>query len=109
MAQGLVASWKLALEGQGAAPGEGGPWTRVQAAQRALALGQAAEAQKQLAGLDRKADPAEPWADAYWTAQLQADLLAGAKDQAKAHLAAYRDRFKGAAANAAVLKQAEQL
>jgi hypothetical protein len=108
MAQGLVASWKLALDGQGAAPGEGGPWSRVQAAQRALALGQAAEAQKQLAGLDRKADPSEPWAEAFWTAQMEADVMAGAKDQAKAHAAAYRERFK-AAASAAVLKQAEQL
>ncbi len=109
VAQGMLAAWKLYLDGQGAAPGGDGPWGKLQSAERAIALGKAADAQQQLAGLGRKADPGVEWADAYWLLQLQADAMSGASDQARAHAADYRERFKGVPTNPEVLRLAERL
>ncbi|HJW34265.1 MAG TPA: hypothetical protein VJ505_13040 [Holophagaceae bacterium] len=107
MAQGLVATWKLSLDGKGAAPGGSDAWGRLALVHRHLTLGQAAEAAKVLDALRGKADPGQPWAPEFWRAQLEADRLAGAGDQARAHLADYKDRFKGRSLDASLDKIVE--
>lgn len=107
MAQGMVAAWKLSLEGKGAAPGGTDPWSRLSGIRRSLALGQVAEAAKGLEGLRSKAEPSEAWATEFWKLQLEADRLAGAGDQARAHLAEYKARFKGRGVDASLDKAAE--
>lgn len=107
VAQGLLTQWKVALEGQGAAPESKDPWARLALADRALALGNGPEAQKQLQGLAPKAVPDTPWADTFWSLQVQADALAGDAAQGRAHLDQYRNLFKGKT-NPAILKAAER-
>ena len=84
---------------QGAGPGQGRgspgarsgwpsgpwPWARPQAARA------------QLDPLRAKATPGEPWAEAFWASQLDADRLAGDRAQALKDLAEYKARFKGRA------------
>ncbi|GLH67490.1 hypothetical protein [Geothrix edaphica] len=95
---GLLASWRLALDGKGQAPAKAeDPWGQIRLAQRALALGQAQAARAQLDGLRAKATPGEPWAEAFWASQLDADRLAGDRAQALKDLAEYKARFKGRA------------
>ncbi|HJW09919.1 MAG TPA: hypothetical protein VJ483_09810 [Holophagaceae bacterium] len=95
-ANGLVQSWKLALDGAGAVKGEpsGDAWARLREAQRLIALGQAKPASEQLLPLRAKASAEEPWAEAYWTAVLEADRLAGDRAQAVKDYGDYKDRFK---------------
>lgn len=107
VAQGLLAQWKVALDGHGAAPASKDPWSRLAFADRALALGNGADAQKQLQGLSAKATPDTPWADTFWSLQVQADALAGDAAQGRAHLDQYRSLFKGKT-NPAILKAAER-
>ncbi len=107
MAQGLVVAWKLSLDGKGAAPGASDPWGRLALVRRHLVLGQAAEAAKVLDGLRGNADAGQAWAPDFWRAQLEADRMAGAGDQARAHLADYKDRFKGRTLDASLDKVAE--
>ncbi|HJV90527.1 MAG TPA: hypothetical protein VJ623_09495 [Holophagaceae bacterium] len=107
MAQGLVAAWKLSLDGKGAAPGGSDAWSRLAMAHRNLVLGQAGEAAKVLDGLRRQADPSEAWAADFWRVQLEADRMAGAGDQARAHLADYKERFKGRSLDASLDKLVE--
>ncbi len=109
MAQGMVASWKLAVEGQGAAPGGEDAWSRLAKVRRALALGQATEAAQILEGLRKQAGPSEAWASAFWQVQFEVDRLGGAAGAAKAHLADYRARFQGKAADPAILSAAEAI
>jgi hypothetical protein len=104
MAQGLVASWKLSLDGKGAAPGGSDAWGRLALVRRHLVMGQPADAGKVLDALRSKADASQPWAPEFWRVQLEADRLAGAGDQARAHLADYKDRFKGRTLDAALDK-----
>jgi len=93
---GLLASWRLALDGKEQAPAEAkDAWGKIRLAQRALALGQAQAARTQLDGLRAKAAPGEPWAEAFWASQLDADRLAGDRAQALKDLAEYKARFKG--------------
>ena len=95
---GLLASWRLALDGKGQAPSKAGDaWGQFRLAQRALALGLAQAARIQLDGLRAKATPGEPWAEAFWASQLDADRLAGDRAQALKDLAEYKARFKGRA------------
>ncbi|MBI3131944.1 MAG: hypothetical protein HYZ13_11515 [Acidobacteria bacterium] len=107
MAQGLVAAWKLSLDGKGAAPGGSDAWGRLALVHRHLVLGQPAEAAKVLDALRSKADPGQAWAPEFWRVQLEADRLAGAADQARAHLADYKDRFKGRTLDASLDKIVE--
>ncbi|HJV23133.1 MAG TPA: hypothetical protein VJ570_10565 [Holophagaceae bacterium] len=107
MAQGLVASWKLSLDGKGAAPGGSDAWSRLALVRRHLVLGQAAEAAKVLDGLRGKADPSEAWASDFWRVQLEADRLAGAGELTRTHLAEYKARFKGRTLDASLDKLAE--
>jgi hypothetical protein len=93
---GLLATWRLALDGKGAAPASAGDaWGRLRLAQRAVALGQVPAARAQLDPLRAKATPGEPWAEAFWTSQLETDRLAGDRAQALKDLAEYKARFKG--------------
>lgn len=93
---GLLATWRLALDGKGAAPAAAeDAWAHIRLAQRALALGQAQAARTQLDPLRAKATPGEPWAAAFWASQLDADRLAGDRPQALKDLAEYKARFKG--------------
>jgi hypothetical protein len=93
---GLLASWHLALDGKGPGPAKAeDAWGQLRLAQRALALGQIQEVRTQLDPLRAKATPGEPWAEAYWLSQLDADRLAGDRAQALKDLAEYKARFKG--------------
>jgi len=93
---GLLASWRLALDGKEQAPAAAvDAWGHIRLAQRALALGQAQDARAQLDGLRAKAKAGEPWAEAFWASQLDADRLAGDRAQALKDLAEYKARFKG--------------
>ena len=93
---GLLASWRLALDGKGAAPAKAeDAWGQIRLAQRAIALGQPQEARTQLDPLRAKATPGEAWAEAYWAAQFDADALASDRAQALKDLAEYKARFKG--------------
>ncbi|HJW71887.1 MAG TPA: hypothetical protein VJ486_03450 [Geothrix sp.] len=95
-AVGLLNTWRLALDGKAALSAKTpDAWGRIRLAQRALALGQAQEARTQLEPLRAKALPAEPWAEAYWTSQVDVDRLTGDRAQALKDLAEYRARFKG--------------
>ncbi|WP_306590583.1 hypothetical protein [Geothrix sp. 21YS21S-4] len=94
--EGLLASWRLALEGKAAAPATAtDPWSRIRLAQRAVALGQAAAARAQLDSLRASAQPGEAWAEAFWSCQMEANRLAGDRAQALKDLAEYKARFKG--------------
>lgn len=93
---GLLDTWRLTLDGKGqvsAKPADA--WGQLRLAQRAIALGQLQEARTQLNPLRAKATPGEPWAEAYWACQLDADRLAGDRAQALKDLAEYKARFKG--------------
>ncbi len=93
---GLVATWRLTLDGKGAAPARSeDPWSQLRLAQRALALGQLQEARGLLDPLRAKATSGETWGEAFWLNQLEADRLAGDRAQALKDLADYKARFKG--------------
>jgi hypothetical protein len=93
---GLLATWRLTLDGKGAPPVKPeDPWSQLRLAQRALALGQAQEARTMLDPLRAKATPEEAWGEAFWLSQLEADRLAGDRAQALKDLADYKARFKG--------------
>ncbi len=105
MAEGLLGSWKLALDGTGgkaAAPSDlaKGPWFRVAQAQRAIALGQGQEALNILAPMRGQAMPQEDWANLYWNTLVEADRLSGNADAAHKDVAEYKDRFKNRAVTA---------
>ena len=93
---GLASTWRLTLEGKGepAAKAEDA-WGQLRLAQRSIALGRIQDARAQLDPLRAKATPAEPWAEAFWTSQLDADRLAGDRAQALKDVADYKARFKG--------------
>jgi hypothetical protein len=92
---GLLATWRLALDGKGQAPNKAeDPWGQIRLAQRALALGQVQDARAQLDSLRAKATPSEAWAEAFWLSQMDADRLAGDRAQALKDLAEYKARFK---------------
>ncbi|BDU68079.1 hypothetical protein GETHOR_01800 [Geothrix oryzae] len=93
---GLLATWRLALDGKAPAPvAADDAWTHIRLAQRAIALGQAPAARLQLDPLRAKAQPGEPWAEAFWSSQLETDRLAGDRAQALKDLTEYKARFKG--------------
>ncbi len=93
---GLLSTWRLALDGKEQSPARAGDaWGQIRLAQRALALGQVQESRAQLDPLRAKATPGEPWAEAFWASQLDADRLAGDRTQALKDLAEYKALFKG--------------
>ena len=101
---GLLASWKLILDGKASAitaPAKA-PWDRIAQAERAIALGQGQEAVAMLAPLRKQASPEEDWANLYWNTLVEADRLTGNRDQAWKDYAEYKDRFKDRALTAAM-------
>jgi hypothetical protein len=93
---GLLATWRLALDGKGTAPTKAvDAWGQIRLAQRAIALGQTQEARTQLDPLRAKATPDTAWAEAFWASQLDVDALASDRAQALKDLAEYKARFKG--------------
>ena len=95
-AEGLLAAWKLTLDGKSSAPVAPAkePWARIAQAERAIALGQGQEAVTLLSTLRNSAWPKENWANLYWNTLVEADRLAGSRDQAWKDYAEYKDRFK---------------
>ena len=94
--EGLLASWRLSLDGKSLAPPSAAkdPWSRIAQAERAIALGQGKEALDLLAPLRGEAFPKVAWANRYWNTLVEADRLAGNRDQAWKDFADYKDRFK---------------
>ena len=93
---GLVATWRLTLDGKAQAPAQAeDAWGQIRLAHRALALGRVQDARAQLDPLRAKATPGEDWAEAYWTSQMDVNRLAGDRAQALKDLAEYKARFKG--------------
>ena len=93
---GLAATWRLSLDGKGQVPTQAeDAWGHIRLAQRALALGQVTEARAQLDPLRAKAKAGEPWAEAFWTSQMDANRLAGDRPQALKDLAEFKARLKG--------------
>ncbi|MFN7958944.1 MAG: hypothetical protein U0P46_11575 [Holophagaceae bacterium] len=93
---GLLDTWRLTLDGKGGTTTKpGDAWGQLRLAQRAIALGRLQEARTQLDPLRGQAMPSEPWAEAFWASQLDADRLAGDRAQALKDLAEYKTRFKG--------------
>lgn len=101
-AGGLLAAWKLALDGKSpaAAVPSKNPWTRIAQAERAIALGQGQEALNLLSSLRNSAWPKEDWANLYWNTLVEANRLAGNRDQAWKDYAEYKNRFKDRAITA---------
>lgn len=94
-AEGLLASWKLQLDGKGGVPAsQDDAWGRLRLAQKQVALGQGSEALATLAPLRKDADPGTPWASVYWSTLLDADRLKGDRAQAWKDIADYKARFK---------------
>lgn len=94
--QGMVASWKLQLEGKGtaAAPDLGTPWGRLREAQRLIAKGEGATAASILEPLRRQANPQAPWGQLWWTTRLELHRLRGDRAQALTDVAEYKARYK---------------
>lgn len=94
-AEGVLASWKLQLDGKGGVAGEQeDAWGKLRAAQKAVALGQADQALAALASLRKGADPDKAWAPVFWSTLLDADRLKGDRAQALKDVADYKSRFK---------------
>ncbi len=97
-AQGLLASWKLQLDGTGGVNAvQDDAWGKLRLAQKQIALGQGKEAATTLASLRKKADPDQAWASVYWSTLLDADRLLGDRAQALKDFADYKARFKNQA------------
>lgn len=94
-AEGMLASWKLQLDGQGGIPAEtGDAWGRLRLAQKQVALGQGDQALATLAALRKNADPSKAWSSVYWSTLLDADRLKGDRALALKDYADYKERFK---------------
>ncbi|HLO68333.1 MAG TPA: hypothetical protein VK188_15010 [Holophaga sp.] len=94
-AEGVLAAWKLQLDGKGGVAGEQqDAWGKLRAAQKAVALGQADQALAALASLRKDADPGQAWAPVFWSTLLDADRLKGDRAQALKDVADYKSRFK---------------
>lgn len=93
--QGLVATWRLNLEGKGGIEAQAtDPWSRLKLAQRQIALGQGPEALTTLNPLKTAAVPSEAWGDLFWKTLLDAHALRGDREQALKDYAEYKLRFR---------------
>jgi len=94
-AQGLLATWRLKLDGRGTQPTVGSdPWARLRLAQRQLALGQADDVASTLKSLHSSAKPETPWAPLFWATLMDLHRLKGDRDQAWKDYAEYKTLFK---------------
>jgi hypothetical protein len=92
---GMLATWKLELDGKGAVPvSQDDAWGSLRVAQRQIALGQGKEAQATLEPIRAAATTSKAWAGLYWATLLDADLLQGDRAKAWKDLAEYKARFK---------------
>ena len=97
-AEGLLATWRLELDGKGAvAPEQSDTWGTLRRAVRQVALGKGQEALATLTPLKGDANPGKPWANLYWSTLLNADLLQGDRSKAWQDFADYKARFKNQA------------
>ena len=95
VAEGLLATWRLELDGKGAvAPAQTDSWGTLRRADREIALGQGQEALATLTPLRGDATPGQAWASLYWSTLLNADLLQGDRAKAWQDYADYKARFK---------------
>jgi predicted negative regulator of RcsB-dependent stress response len=93
--EGLLAAWKLELDGKGGVtPSGNDPWSKLRLAQRQVALGQGQEAMATLQPLRSSANASEAWADLYWKTLLQTRCLLGDRAQALKDFADYKQRFR---------------
>jgi hypothetical protein len=93
--QGMLASWRLQLDGTASLPALGSnPWDRLRVAQRQVALGQAEEADATLKSLRSAAKPDAPWAPLYWATLLDLHRLKGDRTEAWKDYAEYKTLFK---------------
>ncbi len=97
--QGLAASWKLQLEGRGAAPAVDlkDPWARIREGQRLLSRGEAEAAAAMLEPLRKSATPGAPWGQLWWATRLDVDRLKVDRTQALKDVAEYKAQYKGEA------------
>ena len=94
-AEGLLASWKLQLDGKGAIPAvQDDAWGKLRLAQKQVALGQGAEALATLSSLRKDAEPGKAWSSVFWSTLMDANRLKGDRAQALKDLADYKARFK---------------
>ena len=94
-AEGLLATWRLELDGKGAvAPEQTDTWGALRRAVRQVALGKGQEALATLGPLRGNATPGKPWASLYWSTLLNADLLQGDRTKAWQDFSDYKARFK---------------
>jgi hypothetical protein len=94
-ADGMLASWKLQLDGRGGIPADTqDAWGGLRLAQRQIALGQGDQALATLGPLKKSADPSKAWASLYWSTLLDADRLKGDRALALQDYADYKERFK---------------
>jgi len=95
VAEGLVATWRLELDGKGAVTATPkDSWGTLRRADRELALGKGTEALATLTPLRGDATPDQAWASLYWSTLLNADLLQGDRAKAWQDYADYKARFK---------------
>jgi hypothetical protein len=95
VAEGLVATWHLELDGKGPqAPAQTDTWGTLRRADREVALGQGQAALTTLTPLRAGANPGKAWASLYWSTLLNADLLQGDRAKAWQDYADYKGRFK---------------
>lgn len=93
--QGLLATWRLELDGKGAAtPMESDPWGRLREVQRQLALSQTDSAIATLKKLRGSATPDAPWAPLYWATLMDLHRLKGDRAQAWKDYSDYKTLFK---------------
>ncbi len=93
--QGMLASWRLQLDGTASLPALGSnPWDRLRVAQRQVALGQVEEAAASLKSLRSAAKPDAPWSPLYWATLLDLHRLKGDRAEAWKDYAEYKALFK---------------
>ena len=94
-AEGLLASWKLQLDGKGGIPAvQNDAWGKLRLARKQVAMGQGPEALATLGGLRKEANPGKAWSSIFWSTLLDADRLQGDRAQALKDYADYKARFK---------------
>lgn len=92
---GLLASWKLQLDGKTTAiPVGKDPWSRLREAQRLLLKGDGVAAAAQLEPLRADATPQAPWGQLWWATRMDVHRLVGDRNQALKDLAEYKARYQ---------------
>lgn len=94
-AQDLLNTWHLMLDGKGGTTtASSEPWSRIEMAQRDVALGKGQEALAALEPLRSDATPDAAWGNLYWKTLLQARSLQGSREEALKDFAEYKRRYR---------------